>query len=290
MEIKLELNKDVNYNANVYFEKAKKLKSKLPGIEKTVNLTKKEIENFENDKQKYLERIEKQKKIANIKKNNWYEKFRWTFLSSEHLFVIGKDAGTNEVLVKKYLEETDIIMHSEAPGSPFGIIKNAMDKNGNLLLSKEILEEAASFLLVFSSQWKRGFGTADAFWVRKEQVSKKAESGEYMSKGSFMIRGDKNILKNIPLQICLGVKKVKIEISDVDKNDKSQEKEFIEYEELFSGSCKAVKKFADKNRFLKLEPGQLKYKVLNKNIKKILKTYIEDLPKYIPNECKILKK
>ena len=290
MEIKLELNKDVNYNANFYFEKAKKLKAKLPGIKKTIEKTKKEVENFEKEKQNYIERKEKQKKIAKIKKNNWFDKFRWTILSSGHLFVIGKDAGTNEVLVKKYLEDSDLIMHSEAPGSPFGIIKNVLENNETLTINKDILEEAAGFLLVFSSQWKRGFGASDAFWVKKEQISKKTESGEYMTKGSFMIRGDKNILKNIPLQICLGVKKEKIEISDVDKNDKSQEKEFIEYEELFSGSCKAVKKLCEKGKVVKLEPGQLKYKALNKNIKKILKTHIEDLPKYIPNECKILKK
>lgn len=289
MEIKLELNKDVNFNANYYFEKAKKLKSKLPGIEKTIQKTQKEIENFENEKEEYIKRKEGKKKLEIYKKKDWFDKFRFTYLSTGKLFVIGKDSGTNEILVKKYLEENDIILHSQAPGSPFGIIKNAT-KDKKLIISKEQIEEAAIFLLCFSKQWKKGFGTADAFWVYPNQVSKKANSGEYMNKGSFMIRGDKNIIKNLALQISIGVIKKKIEITDSDKNDTTNKQEFIEYEELFSGSNLACKKYCNKNRILKLEPGQLKYKILNKNIKTLLKTHIEDLPKYIPNECKILKK
>ncbi len=290
MEVKLELNKDINYNANKYFEKAKKLKSKLPGIDRTIEKTKEEIKNFQSKKEDYIKRKETKSRIEKFKKKEWFDKFRHTILSDGKLFVIGKDAGSNEVLIKKYLDSEDIVIHSNAPGSPFGIIKNALDSKGNLLVSKEVINEAAIFLLCFSSQWKKGFGTADAFWVKKDQVSKKAESGEYMNKGSFMIRGDKNLIKNLPLQIVVGVRKHRIKINDAEENDLTNEEEFIEYEDLFSGSLEACKKFCDNRRFVKLEHGQMKYKALNKNLKKLLKTHIEDLPKYIPNDCKILKK
>lgn len=273
MELKLFLNKNINENANYYFDKAKKLKSKIPGIEKTIEKTKKEIEEFEEKKETYLKKKEKEEKINFHKKKEWFEKFRFTYTSNGFLFVIGKDAGTNEILVKKHTEEKDIIFHTQAPGSPYGILKNG--KNA----SKEDIEEAAQFLCCFSSQWKRGFGSADAFWVNPDQVTKKAQSGEFMSKGSFMVYGNKNILKNINLRICLGVQKQKIQTED----------EIFEYDELFSGSQKACEKFCG-NRFIKLEPGNINYKALNKEIKKQLKTHIEDLPKYIPNDCRILKK
>lgn len=274
MEIKLFLNKDVNENANFYFEKAKKLKAKLPGIEKTIDKTKEEIAHFEERKEEYIKKKERSEKLNKYKKKEWYEKFRYTFTSSGFLFVLGKDAGTNEILVKKYMEENDLVFHTQAPGSPFGILKSAKSQ----ATESDILE-AGQFLACFSAQWKRGFGSADAFWVNPEQISKKAESGEYMSKGSFMIRGDKNILKNVNLRICLGVKKDTIEIED----------EKFEIEELFSGSEQACKKYCG-NRFIKLEPGDDNYKKLNKEIKKKLKTSVEDLPKYIPNNCKILKR
>lgn len=278
MEIKLQLNKDTNSNANFYFEKAKKLKSKIPGIDKILEKTKKEIENFENKKEEYLKKKEEKKKIDFHRKKEWFEKFRFTKTPSNFLCVFGKDAGTNEVLIKKHLEENDIVMHTEAPGSPFGIIKNCHE-NKNLKITKKEIEEAAQFLTCFSKQWKAGFGTADAFWVFPEQVSKKAQSGEYMAKGSFMVRGEKNIMKNIPLKICLGVETKQIKTDN----------ETIQIEELFSGSENACKIFC-KNRFIKIEPGNSNYKALTKEIRKKLKTHIEDLPKYIPNNCKILKK
>ncbi|MCA9497076.1 MAG: DUF814 domain-containing protein [Nanoarchaeota archaeon] len=274
MEIELKLNKNVNENANIYFEKAKKLKAKLPGIEETIKVTKEKIINFEEEKNSYLKKKSEKNKLQIHKKQEWFEKFRHTKTKSGFLCVLGKDAGTNEILIKKHMEENDIVLHTEAPGSPFCLIKNAKEK-----ISKQELEETAQFLTCFSKQWKAGFGTADAFWVLPEQVSKKAQSGEFIAKGSFMIRGKKNILKNIQLKICLGVCK------NIIKTDEEK----IEYEELFSGSESACKKYCEL-RYIKLEPGNLNYKSLTKEIKKRLKTHIEDLPKYIPNNCKILKK
>ena len=274
MKISLKLNKSINDNANAYFEKAKKLKSKIKGINNIISKTKKEIKEFENKKQEYIKKKEINRKINLHRKKEWYEKFRWTKTSGGFLVVIGKDSGTNEILIKKHLEENDLVMHTESQGSPFGLIKNAKDK-----ISKEGIEEALQFVCCFSKQWIRGYGNADAFWVLSDQISKKAQSGEYISKGAFMIRGKKNIVKNIQMRICLGVTKHKIKTPQGE----------IETEELFSGSQKACIKLC-KNRYIKLEPGNSNYKALNKEIKKKLKTHIEDLPKYIPNNCKILKK
>ena len=275
MKIKLFLNKDVNINADYYFKKAKKLKAKLPGVEKAIERTKEEIDNFEEKKNNHIENKRKEEKLKHHIKKEWYEKFRWTRTQNEFLFVLGKDAGSNEVIVKKYLSENDLIFHTEAPGSPFGILKNGRNN-----ASKEEIEECAQFLGCFSQQWQRGFGTADVFWVYPEQVSKKAQSGEYIAKGAFMVYGEKNILKNVPLRICLGVVKRNIESED----------ENITYEELFSGTETSCKKYCN-SRYIKIEPGKETYKSLTKEIKKRLKiSTIEDLPKYIPNNSKILKK
>jgi predicted ribosome quality control (RQC) complex YloA/Tae2 family protein len=279
MEIKLILNKDVNYNANLYFEKAKKLKSKIQGIDNIIKKTKEEIDSLKSKKEN-LEKFEKKKELINsLKSKNWYDKFRWTKLKSGNLLIMGKDSTTNEILIKKHLEKTDIVLHSSAPGSPFGLVKNGYDENGNLLISKSEIEEAMSFVLSFSKQWKLGFGVADGFYVKHDQISKTAESGEYMNKGSFMIRGEKNVLKNIPLRVGFGLIKKKVEL----------ENEKITYFEQFSGPLSSVEKYCDK--YVILEPGNFKYKALNKQLKKLFKVSIlEDLPKYIPNECKIVKK
>lgn len=274
MELELHLKKTVNENANIYFDNAKKLKKKIYGIDKIIESKNKQLEDFENKKERYLKQKQKQEKIKIHKKKQWYEKFRYTFTSNGFLVIIGKDAGTNEILIKKHTQEKDIVMHTEAKGSPFGIIKSE-----NKEVPKLDIEEAAQFICCFSAQWKKGFGTADAFWVLPNQVSKTAQSGEFMSRGSFMIRGKKNILKNITLKICLGIIKSEIKTED----------ETFEIEELFSGSEEACKRYC-KTRFIKIEPGQDNYKKLTKEIKKRLKCQIEDLPKFIPNNCKILKR
>ncbi len=280
MEIKLFLNKNINENANIYFEKAKKLKAKLPGIEEAILHTKSEIKEFEEKKLTYVKRKEENKILEQNKKKEWYEKFRWTISKSGFLCVMGKDAGTNEVLIKKHLENNDIAIHTEAPASPFGIIKGATKEN-KLLISKEEIEEIAGVVACFSAQWKKGYGSADAFWIYPNQISKEANSGEYISKGAFMIRGEKNIFKNLQLKICLGVETKKI---NLDENNT------IEYNELFSGSENSCKKYCG-NRYIKIEPGLDNYKKMTKEIKTKLKLKdLEDLPKYIPNDCKILKK
>ncbi len=276
MEITLYLNKDINGNANFYFEKAKKIKAKKTGLLKAIEQTKKEISQFEEKKQKYLEKKEKEEKVKNIKKKQWFDNFRWTLTSKDFLFVCGKDAITNEILLKKHLEENDLVFHTQAAGSPFGILKNGKNK-----ASKEDINEAAQYLSCFSKQWKAGFGSADAFWVYPEQISKTAQSGEYIAKGAFMIRGDKNILKNVSLQICLGIKEEHIVDEDGNK---------IKLENLFAGSLESCKKHCN-NRYIKLEPGQDNYKKMANEIKKKLKTLdLGELPKLIPNNCRILKK
>jgi predicted ribosome quality control (RQC) complex YloA/Tae2 family protein len=275
MEIKLTLSKDVNANANFYFDKSKKLKNKVPGIDKIIVKTKQDISEFDLKKEEYLQKKEKNKLLSAHKRAEWFDKFRYTYTSSGFLMVFGKDSGSNEVLLKRHLEENDLVLHTELAGSPFGVIKNARDK-----ISKEDLIEAGTMIACFSKQWKRGFGNADAFWVYPEQVSKTANSGEYIAKGAFMVRGTKNFLKNLNLRICLGVKKNELITDEGEKH---------EIEDLFSGSEQAVRK-ACGARMVRVEPGQTNYKALNKEVRSRLKMHVEDLPKYIPNGSKILKK
>lgn len=44
-----------------------------------------------------------------------------------------------------------------------------------------------------------------AWWVNSSQVSKTAPSGEYLTTGSFMIRGKKNFLPAVPIVLGFGI-------------------------------------------------------------------------------------
>ena len=273
MNIKLFLNKDINYNANFYFEKAKKLKSKIPGILKTIEKTEIEIQNLQKNKDSYIQKKEENDFIEKNIKKKWYEKkFRHTFTKNNFLFVIGKDSSSNESLIKKHLEKDDLVFHSETFGSPFGILKNSKNK------ANEIdLKQAGQFLLCFSNLWKSNFGIGDVFFVDENQISKKADTKTFLEKGSFMIKGEKNFIKNLELKIGIGFYFEKI------KKEENEIKQKI----ILSGSPNFIKEKCF--LYLFLIPGNDNFKKLNNQIKKKFKFQIDELSHFIPNNSKILK-
>lgn len=55
--------------------------------------------------------------------------------------------------------------------------------------------------ICYSAAWEAKVVTT-AWWVYQDQVSKRAPTGEYLSQGSFMVRGKKNFLP--PLYLIMG--------------------------------------------------------------------------------------
>ncbi|MCK4927151.1 MAG: NFACT family protein [Candidatus Aenigmarchaeota archaeon] len=186
VSVNIYIDKPLNHSAEMYYQKAKRSKGKIPGIEKSIALTENNLGKLESAP------VPKAKlKIRRaVEKKEWFDKFRH-FRSSSGFFVLaGKDATSNEVLVKKHTDKDDVIFHADIAGSPFVVIK-AEGKN----IDKSTLSEAAQFAAAYSKAWKMRAGTVDVFWVAPEQVSKQAPSGEYIQKGSFMVRGKKNWTK-----------------------------------------------------------------------------------------------
>ena len=133
------------------------------------------------------------------RKQEWYEKFRWFYTSEGKLAIGGRDAQSNTILVKRHLEEGDTVYHADLFGSPFFVLKDGRSQSDAESL------ELAQATVSFSSGWKTGLGAADAYWVLKDQVSASAESGEYLAKGSFVIRGRKNMIRHALLQVAVGL-------------------------------------------------------------------------------------
>jgi len=133
------------------------------------------------------------------RKQEWFERFRWFVTSGGRLAVGGRDAQSNSLLLSRHLEEDDVVYHADLFGSPFFVLKGGMQQSDAEAL------ELAQATVSFSSGWKTGLGAADAYWVLKDQVSRTTESGEYLPKGSFVIRGKKNFARHAMLQLAVGV-------------------------------------------------------------------------------------
>ncbi len=196
----LDLTKSIDKNAAVYFEKAKKIKKKIEGAEKALHESLKKLQELELKKEKEILEKSKQKKLKE-RKREWYEKFRW-FISSEGFLIIGgRDATSNEIVIKKHTEPNDLVFHTDMAGSPFFIVKSE-----SKLIGEKTKEEAADATVTFSKAWKLGLQTSDVFYVNPDKVSKKTKAGEYMGKGAFMIYGKTNYINN-KINLAVGITK-----------------------------------------------------------------------------------
>jgi hypothetical protein len=127
-------------------------------------------------------------------KKRWYHRFRW-FTTSDNVLVLGgRDAAQNEELVKKYMEGGDTFVHADVHGASVVIVKGATTCTG----------EVAQFAASYSGAWKSGHFSADVYFARPDQVSKTPEAGEFVSRGSFIVRGERHYERNVPLGVAIG--------------------------------------------------------------------------------------
>jgi hypothetical protein len=65
--------------------------------------------------------------------------------------------------------------------------------------------EVAQATVSFSRAWKDGLSSADAYWVESSQIKKGAPTGQFLPKGSFVIEGRRNYLKDIEISVAVGI-------------------------------------------------------------------------------------
>jgi len=137
----------------------------------------------------------------------WYERFRWFHTRDGFLVIGGRNADQNEEIVEKYMERHDRFFHTQAHGGPATVLKAAgpSEPAREVDFPDATLEEAAQFAVAHSSAWKSGRHADDAYAVAPDQVSKTPESGEYLSKGGFAIRGDRTYYRDVPARVAVGV-------------------------------------------------------------------------------------
>jgi predicted ribosome quality control (RQC) complex YloA/Tae2 family protein len=194
-KIKINTKAPLQSIASVLFNEAKKQSGAIKSIREIKERTMKKLEKLQN-------KTESEKDItviSEIRKKNWYERYRWFFTSDGLLAIGGRDAASNSAVVRKHLVKNDKIFHGDIFGSPFFILKeaqNAPDRSMN---------EVAHATVCFSRAWKEGMYGVSAFWVNPEQVKKSAPSGEFLPKGSFTIEGQRNFIKSDTLKLAVGI-------------------------------------------------------------------------------------
>jgi len=193
-QMELHAGLTVPQNAQRYYERAKEMARKAAGAREALQIT------MELKAGKSAPRRGHQSAAPRRRKPRWYERFRWFHSSDGFLVLGGRDAESNEEIYAKYLEKRDLAMHTDAPGAPLTVIKT-----GGEAVPEGTLAEAAQFAVSYSSIWKGGLAAADCYLVRGDQVSKTPESGEFLRKGAFVIRGERRYFRDTALGLALGI-------------------------------------------------------------------------------------
>ena len=267
--ISIRLNWTIQANAAEYYERMKKAQRKLDGSKKALKETQHRVEELQ---EKWTEKAEQAQveKAPRKTEKAWYEKFRWFNSSDGFLVLGGRDATTNEILVKKHLEPDDIVFHADIVGAPFVIVKTKGKPP-----TEQVILEAAQFAASYSRAWREMLSILDVYWIRSEQVSKASPTGQHFDKGSFVILGKKNYVRKVAMRVALGVRLEEGRTS------------------VIGGPVEAIRR--QTNMYVELVPGDQTSAELAKRIRSFLSERtkkecrdeisgipIEDIQKFIP--------
>ena len=136
-------------------------------------------------------------------------------------------------------------------------------------LNEEITELAATLALAWSRAWNGGGAHGTVFWVKPGQVSKSAETGEYVGKGAFVIRGQRTWYKDIDLKIGLGL----VAINGIPL--------------LMASTADYISSIC--SRYAIVTPGVNKKEQLANKIYKSTGLSVDDILPVIPGNCQVIE-
>ena len=249
--ITLEYDNDVTANAQALYDRRKDALMKAQRVAEAIAATRTEIESAQAKAIKVAKRPR-----VKATKSMWFEAYRWTISSEGHLILGGRDARTNDQLVKKHLKEGDRYAHADVHGAPSTVIKDGAKAN------EVTLREACEFALAYSKAWSAGLSSGSAYWVLPEQVSKQAESGEFLPRGAFVIRGKRNYFHDLPVRVAIG------------------EAEVEGHRKIMGGPVGAVT--ARSSRYVVLVPGKQDREAAAKKLATAFAVPIEEISRAMP--------
>ncbi len=267
-EINLKINAPLNQQ---YFELIKRIKI----LEKKLAKIKEKKEEIERELKEIINEVKvREVEEALLLRIDWFSKYHWIITTNGFIAIGGRNAEQNERVVRRYLRDKDIFVHADIHGgSAFVILCN--NKEPDIL----DLMEVATLAACYSKAWKAGLGAIDVYWVKGYQVSKAAPAGEYLSVGAFAIKGKKNYIRGVKLELALGIEVINNRYMRI----------FCGPEELVSKRCVG---------YVVLVPGNDGKEVVAKEIveffksndRRLLKLNVNNVLERIPGKSRIVKK
>jgi predicted ribosome quality control (RQC) complex YloA/Tae2 family protein len=194
-EIPLNPQGSVESNASALYEEAKEVAEKREATREALKDAREDLERMKQERERSTEDggDEDETPTLSERDRHWYHRFRWFRTSDGFLVIGGRDADQNDEIYKKYAEPDDVFFHTQAPGGPITVLKRAEpdEPKQDIEVPERSREEAAAFAGIYSSVWDEGQGAAEVYSAPASNISKTPESGEYIEKGSVVVRGDR---------------------------------------------------------------------------------------------------
>jgi predicted ribosome quality control (RQC) complex YloA/Tae2 family protein len=222
--VTLRASDGVEKNADRLYREAKRIEEKKEGAKDAIAETREQLQRLKQEREEWERGDEpdddepedddedvdwrSRSSVPVRQTDNWFEQFRWFHTSDGFLVIGGRNADENEDIVKKYLDPGDLFFHAQAHGGPVTVLKAtgpSESYDADIEIPDRSMEEAARFAVSYSSVWKASRYSGDAYMVGHDQVSKTPESGEYLEKGGFAIRGDRTYFENVPAGVAVGI-------------------------------------------------------------------------------------
>ena len=288
-KVLLSLDGTVHQNAQRYFETARKQKSKNSGAVTALEETQRKLKKAQKIEQKQkasgkLNRLKRSKRM-------WFEQHRWGMSQGGHLVVGGKDAKGNDAIVKKHLSGDDLYFHADLHGAPSCSLRASqgfvlettrpdhlpqdipaykfVDKLPDSTLSEDACSQSAILALCWSRAWSGGGAHGTVYSVKPAQVSKSAQTGEFVGKGAFVIRGNRTWFKDMDVRLGIGI----ISVNGVPL--------------LLSGTPDFIRQTCP--RFAILVPGLTKKEQLANTIYHITGLATDDILAVLPGACDVIE-
>lgn len=184
MVVDIDLGLSAYANATRYYDQKRTAAHKE---NRTIESSAKALKNAERKTQEHLKEVRTISNISKARKVFWFEKFYWFISSENYLIIGGRDQQQNELIVKRYLRPNDIYVHADIQGASSIVIRNPFTGSPNdpqAAVPPKTLLEAGAMAISYSVAWDAKV-TTSAYWVRAEQVSKTAPTGEYLETGKI---------------------------------------------------------------------------------------------------------
>src|SRR3990170_4416519 len=141
----LDYRTEVNVNAQALYDARREAQRKSERVLEAIRAAEDEVRAVERKTVKAARRPK-----ATPTRRFWFEAYRWCLSSEGFLILGGRDAKTNDSLVRKHLKDGDRYAHADIHGAPSVVVKDG-SKAGDATL-----REACELALIYSKAWPAG--------------------------------------------------------------------------------------------------------------------------------------